>query len=206
MILTVHNLAFQQFPVSLALMGLTTIITFAAFIKESWFRGLMLHPYSIVVNKQYYRLLSHDLIHVDRIHWLFNEFMFLNFGIGLERYLNHINPYGSILFGVVYLGSNLAGSIASTYRHRTDFLFSGAGFSGSIMGCMFCYIILQPEVIAFYAPVLGAVKNIYGGLIYVVIMIIYQRRRRDERINIELHFFGALAGGCCAIALMFLVK
>lgn len=206
MILTVHNIPFQQFPVSLALMGLTTIATFIAFFKESWFHGLMLHPYSIVVNRQYYRLLSHDLVHVDWLHWLFNEFMFLNFGIGLERYLNHLNPYGSILFGAVYLASNFAGSIASTYRHHSDFLFSGAGFSGSIMGCMFCYIILQPNVIAFYAPGFGAVKNIYGGLIYILVMIIYQRRRRDERINSELHFFGALAGGFSAIVLMLLVK
>ena len=206
MIPTVHDIPFDQFPVSLTLMGLTTIATFIAFFKESWFHGLMLHPYSIARENQYYRLFSHDLIHVDWLHWLFNEFMFLNFGIGLERYLNQLSPHGSYLFGLVYLTCNLTGSIAVTYRHRTDFLFSGAGFSGSIMGCMFCYIILQPDVIAFYAPVLGEVKNIYGGLIYIVVMIIYQRRRRDERINSELHFFGALAGGCCAMALMFLVR
>jgi len=67
---------------------------------------------------------------------------------------------------------------------------------------MFSFIILQPEKIAFYAPVFGGIKNIYGGLLYIIMMIVYQRRHPDSLANHELHFYGAL-GGIVATLILF---
>jgi hypothetical protein len=119
----------------------------------------------------------------------------------LEYYLNTKSVHGIAEFLWIYLCSYFTGVIVTTVWHRNDFYFSTAGASGSIMGCLFGFIILEPNLSAFYLPGLGMIKNIYGGLMYILIIIWYQRKSENRMANHELHFFSSLGGIAATLVL-----
>lgn len=155
---------------------------------------LMLHPYSVVKEKEYYRLITSDFVHHDFMHLCLNELMIFAYCANLEQYLNKTSPIGSWEFLLIYVTSCVAGGIGVTIIHRKSFDYSSAGASGSVIGCLFSYTILQPDIIAFYLPGLGPIKNLYFGLICIVAFIVYQWRTKNDLVNHEVHFFSALGG------------
>jgi membrane associated rhomboid family serine protease len=189
-------------PVTWLLMTAILIFSGISFYSSGFFMKMILHPYSIIREKEYYRLFTADLVHNDLLHLVLNEFMLFVFCARLEVYLKSRTAGGSWQFLFIYLLSYFAGVIITTLKHRNQFKYSSAGASGSIMGCMFSFIILQPDKIAFYIPGLGGIKNLYGGLLYIVMMIINQKRNPDSTTNLELHFYGTL-GGVMATLMLF---
>jgi membrane associated rhomboid family serine protease len=189
-------------PVTYILMLIIFIFSSISLANRSFFMKMILHPYSIVKQHQWYRLLTADLVHNDIVHLILNEYMLCLGGGGLEETLNQKSVHGSWQFIFIYLFSYFSGIVYTTIRHRNDFNFSSAGASGSIMGVLFSFIILRPDFVAFYLPGVGAIKNIYGGLIYIALLIWQQKKRNDEITNHELHFFGAL-GGIAATFILF---
>lgn len=189
-------------PVTYLLMLIIAIFSTISLLKQSFFMKMILHPFSIVKHHQYYRFFTADLVHNDIIHLILNEFMLCLGGGGLEETLNQQSHWGSLQFIFIYLFSYFCGIAYTTIRHRNDFNFSSAGASGSIIGVLFSFIILKPDFIAFYLPGIGGIKNIYGGLIYIVLLIWHQKKRNDQVTNHELHFFGAI-GGIIATFILF---
>lgn len=162
----------------------------------------ILHPYSIVRQRQYYRVITGDLVSNDPLHLLLNELMLCFFGGKLEQELNRRSHQGSFYFFMVYACSWIFGVGAMTLRYSNDFEFSSAGASGSILGCALSFMILVPNKIAFYLPFFGGVKNQYDALILILVLIVYQKRTNNPMINHELHFFGALGGIAATILLI----
>jgi membrane associated rhomboid family serine protease len=141
-----------------------------------------------------HRLITGDFVHNDLMHLLLNELMLYGICASLEEDLRHLYTNGSLRFLIIYLGSWIVGVTATTIRHRMDFDYSSAGSSGSILGCMMSYMMLEPAKIALYLPILGGVKNIYAALLVIVMLIAYQKKTGNQMMNYELHFFGALGG------------
>ena len=189
-------------PVTNLLMMLIFILSSISLYNERFFLKMILHPYSICKHKQYYRLLTSDLVHNDFMHLLLNETMLFFVCGNLEGELRGQSVYGSLQFLFIYLFSLFAGVLYTTIRRRNQFDFSSAGASGSILGCLMAFMILKPDKIAFYVPVFGGMKNMYVAFFYILILIWYQKRRDNEYIDQELHFFGAL-GGILATVLLF---
>jgi len=181
-------------PVTFALMaGLVVTACYAHFNPKLRLK-LVLHPVSVVKDKQYYRLLSSDFIHHDFAHLMLNLLLLYGYGGNLEDYLNQKSDFGSLEYLGIYLFSCLSGTVLATLIHRKDSGFTSAGASGSLMGCMFSYVLLQPHRTAFYLPVAGPVENLYFGLISIILLIVYQWKSKNELISHEQHFFGALGG------------
>ena len=145
-------------------------------------------------SREYYRLFTGDLVHNDLVHLFINMTLLFTFGTRLEEYLLSQSVTGSLNFLLIYGSSCLAGSLVTAIRHRKEEDFMNVGASGSIIGCLLAYVLLQPDIIAFYVPVLGGVTNISGGLICIVAFMIFQFRTKQTNINHEVHFFGRLGG------------
>ena len=94
----------------------------------------------------------------------------------------------------IYLGSLVIGSGMVIFRHRKDSGYSTTGTSGTVMGCMFAFMLIDPGHIVYYLPGYGGVKAIYVGLLYILMLIVYQRRSQNDLINHEYHFYGGLGG------------
>lgn len=191
-------------PVTCTLMVAILIASCAGFVSRLFFMRAILHPYSVVRQNQYYRLISGDLVSNDFMHLLLNELMLSFFGGNLEEELNKRSHHGSLLFLLVYLCSWFCGIAHTTLRYRDDFDYSSAGASGSILGCAVSFMILQPNLIAFYLPVIGGVKNKYDALILILVLIIYQKKTHNPMINHEIHFFGAIGGIIGTLFLIYL--
>jgi membrane associated rhomboid family serine protease len=183
-----------HYPVTIILMAVLCLLSLLTYRFKSMRLKLILHPVSVLKDKEYYRLFSSDLIHHDLVHLLLNEFLLFIYGATLEDYLNQRGRYGSLEFLLIYLMSCFFGAAGTTIVNRKDFGFTSAGASGSIIGCVFSYVILKPGRVAFFLPVIGAVTNIYLGLVVIVLIFAYQWRSNNELINQEQHFFGALGG------------
>jgi membrane associated rhomboid family serine protease len=192
---------FENAPVALTIMILIVAVSGLALTKRQLFLKLILHPYSVVYQKQYYRLVSFDLVHNDILHLGLNIFMMWISCIPLEIFLNHQSVAGNLQFLLIYAASQFSGAFYITYRHRKDFGYSCTGASGSIMGCLFSYMLLQPRVVAFYLPGVGGVQNGFTVLIYIALLIRLQFRDKSAYSQ-ELHFFGGL-GGVLATILLF---
>jgi len=189
-------------PVTFALMLIIFSVSIVSFYNRSFFMKMILHPYSIFKQREYYRLVTSDLVHVDFIHLMLNEAMLYFFGGNLEEELKRHSSYGSWQFLIIYFSSWLCGVVYTTIKHRNEFDFSSAGASGSILGCAISFMIMQPNTIAFYVPLIGGVKNKYDALIFILALIWYQRKSKNQMLNHELHLFGAL-GGIVATLILF---
>lgn len=188
------NIQSLRDPVTIILMISLLFSTIASYVIKSLKINLLLHPASVIKEREYYRLVTADLIHHDLPHLLVNEVILFTYGSRLEDLLNQGNRHGSLDYVMIYFFSCISGSIATTIINRKDFGFSSAGASGSLIGCMFSYLLLKPGRIAFYAPVLGAINNLYFGLICIILLSAYQFRSKNELMNVEQHFFGAVGG------------
>ncbi|MFI5162350.1 MAG: rhomboid family intramembrane serine protease [Sphingobacteriales bacterium] len=195
-------LFFKGTPATFAIMTAILICSCAGFYHKVFFSKLILHPYSIVRQKEYYRLFTSDLVHVDFMHLLLNELMLYLICGSLEEHLKIGSAHGSWQFLFIYACSLFSGVVVTTLRHRKQFDYSGAGASGSLMGCMMSFMILKPNYIAFYLPVIGGVKNTWTAIIFIVILIWYQQQRKNRLFNHELHFWGAI-GGIAATFILF---
>ena len=189
-------------PVTTVLMGLMLITSLAGLIQPAFFVKLLLHPFSIWQEQQFYRLVAADWVHNDVVHLLINEFLLYAAGGTLESYLRKAGKAGSWQYVMIYLSSMLCGAIIVTLINRKDFKYSTAGASGSLVGCMLSFMMLQPYESGFYLPVVGAVNNMYSALIVIMGLIVYQARSKNPMINHEIHFFGAL-GGVAATLFLF---
>lgn len=193
---------FAEAPVSWFLMFAILIVSMLGFSKKRLFIKLILHPYSIFHYRQFYRILSSDLVHNDIVHLGMNEFMLYLIAVNLEEFLNKMSPYGSVQFCIIYFSSTLFGGLVNTFLHRNDYEFSSAGASGGILGCMMSFMVLRPDYIALFLPLIGGVKNLYTGLFVIAVLIFYQRKSKNQYMNNQLHFYCAL-GGLGATLLLF---
>lgn len=188
------NRIYLNTPATYTLMLVILVISLITFFNKHLFAALLLHPYTVIRKRQYYRLITSDLVHNDLIHLVVNEWLLYVFGSDLEETLIKTHQNGSWLFWIVYLISMLTGAVIVTARHYGDFTYSTAGASGSTMGCMFSFILLNPKGSSLHLPVIGNIQNIYCGLLYIIFLILYRRKSGNEMIDMELHFFGALGG------------
>jgi membrane associated rhomboid family serine protease len=199
---------FQEFylksPVTFVLFITVLIISALSFWKKRLLLALMLHPQSVVRQRQYYRIITADLVNADMPHLVLNEFMLYVFCSDLEETLRKESPNGSLEFAMIYWGSLIVASAIVILRRYRDFNYSTTGTSGSIMGCMFAYMVIAPNRVLYHLPGIGEVKNIYAGLFYILALIIYERRKKEGRVNHEFHFYGAAAGALIGLVIYLL--
>ncbi|MGF7079042.1 rhomboid family intramembrane serine protease [Mucilaginibacter sp. UYCu711] len=187
------------FPVTVSLMVIIFCVSAIAIYNKKLFADLLLHPSSVKKDKQYYRLLSADLVHNDFIHLLLNEITLYVFCSDLEEILNRKSDYGSWQFLEIFIISQLFCNVWYTLKNASKFTYSSAGCSGSIMGCLFAFMIIDPNGTAFTYSFIGGIKNIYTGLIYILLLVFYKWKRGNDMVNHELHFYGALGGVTAAL-------
>lgn len=192
---------FTKSPVTFILSVLVFLSTVAALLNKKMFFACILHPTSVIRERQYYRIFTADLVNADILHLMLNEFVLYVFCSDLEESLRKTGKAGSLQFLAIYMFSLLFASAIIIARHFRDFKYSTTGTSGSIMGCMFGFMVLDPNYIVYNFTEGGGIKNIYGGLMYILLLIAYQWRKGGGLVNHEFHFYGAVGGLVTTLAL-----
>lgn len=176
-------------PVTLIIIAITCLVSFAGFSNPALINRLILWPPAITRGKEYWRLASCGLIHADGQHLLFNMITLYFFGGPIERfYAPHI---GSIGYALFYVGGLVVSSLPSYVEHRNDANYRSLGASGAVSAVLFAFILLQPwaTIYVFVVPV--------PAIIYAVVYLaytIYMDRKSADRINHSAHLWGAVYG------------
>lgn len=173
---------------TLALIAVTCVVSFLGFNNRDLIDRLIFWP-PAVRRGQYYRLLSHALIHADGAHLLFNMVTLYFFGQVMEGlYVKLLGPLGFALF---YAGAVVVAIVPSYLANRDNPAYRSLGASGGVSAVLFAFILVNPwaTILVWFVPV----PAILYALAYVAYSIYMDRQRRDN-INHSAHLWGAAYG------------
>ncbi len=176
-------------------LGLTVIIFFVSFkgFKNEFFvQKYEFEIDKILINKEYYRLISSGFLHVSWTHLIFNVVTLLAFCGLLE------SSIGELYFLLIYFGSLLGGSLFSLYVHRMHGDYHAIGASGAVTGVVFSCIVLFPGLDITLLGLPLFIPAWFYSILYVLITI-YGIKSGKGNIAHDAHLGGLIAGVFFAI-------
>jgi membrane associated rhomboid family serine protease len=175
------------------IIAITVIVSFLAFQNRELMYRLMMRPYDVAHNKQYYRLLTSGVIHIDWMHLFVNMFVFYSFGRGLLMYYNiSFDEKALYYFICLYIGGIIFSDLPSLLKHKNNPNFNSLGASGAVSAVLFAYIFFNPLGPVYIFAMLP-LPGILWGVLYMVYSI-YMSKRGGDNVNHDAHLFGALFG------------
>ena len=173
---------------TIILIAVTCIVSFLGFNNRDLIDKLIFWP-PAVKRGQYYRFLSHALIHADGAHLLFNMITLYFFGRAMEGlYERILGPAGFALF---YAGAVVVAILPSYIANRDNPAYRSLGASGGVSAVLFAFILINPwaTILVWFLPV----PAILYAVAYVAYSI-YMDRQRSDNINHSAHLWGAAYG------------
>lgn len=174
--------------VPLIIIIVTSAISLLAFQNNNLLSQLLFHEYSILQRKQWYRLISHGLVHGSLIHLAFNM-------ITLYFFAPVINSlFGPAKFLVIYIVAILAGGIFSLIIHRKEPNYSALGASGGVVGILFASIAIYPfsKISIFPFPI--GIDGWIFAVLYLSFTAYSMKYMPESQIGHDAHLGGAIAG------------
>jgi len=183
----------MEITITLAIIIITTGISLYTMQKPRVLNSLMMNPYLITTQGQYYRLISSGFIHRDHMHLILNMFTFYFFGTQLEYIFQEIfGSLGNVHFLALYLLGIIVSDIPTVFKHRNNKHYNSLGASGAVSAVVFACILFLPlrdiclyGVLCFPGVVLGGVYLAYS---------FYSSKKSKDGINHDAHLYGALFG------------
>ncbi|MBO9620969.1 MAG: rhomboid family intramembrane serine protease [Niabella sp.] len=186
----------MELNVTLIITIITVAVSVWGFSSVKVIDELIFFGPAISKNHQYYRFITHGLIHADVMHLAFNMLTFYSFGGLLEAFFSSPVIFGAdgmIYYIVLYVGGLLISSIPDYYKHRDDYQFRSLGASGAVSSVIFASIVLFPSMpLRFFFIPIDIPGWVFGG-IYLLVSA-YLNRQGGGRINHGAHLWGAIFG------------
>lgn len=178
--------------IGLVLIVVNVIFSYKGFTNQAFFDGYKFEVDSILVRKDYKRLVTSGFLHVNWIHLILNMVSLYLFSGFVEGYL------GSGRFLIVYFASLVGGDLLSLFVHRNHGDYSAAGASGAVCGIIFASIALNPGMsVGMFGLPISLPAWLYG-LAYVLYSI-YGIRSGKDNIGHDAHLGGAMIGMIVAL-------
>jgi membrane associated rhomboid family serine protease len=179
------------------LLTLVTVgISIAAFNDPKISNQLILHPYTVTRQNQWYRIVTHAFIHADWMHLIFNMIALWSFGAVVFNALGNKEDFPALHFPALhffamYFGAIVFSSISDVVKQKDNQYYASLGASGAVSAVIFFSILLNPWTLiyVFFIPCPGIVF----GVLYLVYSN-YMSKRGGDRINHDAHFYGAIFG------------
>lgn len=172
---------------------ITVLFSARGFTNHAFFARYAFEVEKILVYRDYKRLITSGLLHVNWLHLIFNMFTLYAFAGSLEHTLGWVN------FLIVYTGSLVGGNLFALLIHKRHNDYSAVGASGAVNGVIFASMALFPDMqvnLFFALPLPGWLY----ALMFVGISI-YGIRSKSDNVGHEAHLGGALIGMLIALAI-----
>lgn len=159
---------------------------------------LMLKPYAVKHNNEWYRILTHGFIHADTTHLFFNLFVLWQFGGAVENRLaagqaeQGIALPGNYTFLMLYFGGLLIASIPAMYKHNDNPGYASLGASGAVSAVLMAYILCFPTAKLLLFFIVPMPAFLAGALFFAYES--YMNRAGGTRIAHDAHLWGAAYG------------
>lgn len=184
----------MDFNLTIVIVILTCITSYQAFNNPELKSKLLFVPARIKETKEWYRFLSHGLIHADWIHLAVNMYVLYTFGGIVELYFSMAfgDMAGRLLYLLMYFGGIAAASIYSYYKHQNSYYYSALGASGAVSGIVFAFIFFDPWSILLLFFIIP-MPAVIAGILYLWYSSYMGKKGRDN-IGHDAHFYGAVFG------------
>lgn len=176
---------------TLIIIILTGLVSFQAFNNTNIQQRLVFHPVTIRETGQWYRFISHGLIHADMMHLVVNMFVLYQFGRFIEGvFINFFDELtGRLLFIFLYFSAIAVASVGTYIKHQYNPAYHAVGASGATSAMVFGYILFAPWEWFIFPPL----PAILLGVAYLWYSS-YMEKRGMDNIGHNAHFWGAVYG------------
>jgi membrane associated rhomboid family serine protease len=160
----------------------TACISIYAMKRPEVLSKMMLSPYKVVHNNEYYRILTHGFIHSDGMHLAINLFVLWEFGSVVEVEFGDGFPF-------LYFGAIIAASIPAIVKHKNNINYNSLGASGAVSAVLMAFIVAHPShtlLLFFVIPI----PAILAGLLFFIFERSMQKRG-GTGIAHDAHIYGA---------------
>lgn len=172
----------------------TGIVSFMAFQNQQLFDKLKFNAYYIKRDREWYRFLSHALLHADFAHLIINMIVLWSFGRVVQSFFSmDFGSTGLFYFLGLYIGGAFFSTIYDYAKQRDNIYYNAVGASGAVAAVVFSSIILYPSgsIYLFFIPI--GIPSWLFGLLYLVYSA-YMGKRSQGNIGHNAHFWGSVYG------------
>ncbi len=175
----------------------TSVISVIAFSRPELMSWLQFNPYRVYHRKEFYRLVSHGLLHADWVHLFINMIVLFSFGTAVERYFMRLEAMNIMRFPVVsflllYVGAVAVSTLTTLIKHKNNHWYNAVGASGGVSAVIFTSIFFAPwQNLLLYAVI--PIPGILFGVLYLAYSH-YMSKKASDNINHDAHFIGAVYG------------
>ncbi|NMM48148.1 rhomboid family protein [Marinigracilibium pacificum] len=141
----------------------------------------------ILINKEYYRILSSGFLHGDWFHLGFNMIALSSFG----SYA--IFAFGLSGFLLIYFAGLIGGNLLALFVHRNHGDYKALGASGAIYAVVFSTIVIDPFSEISFIIIPFGFDSWLMGLLFVIFSI-WGIKKQKGNIGHEAHLGGAIVG------------
>ncbi len=175
----------------------TALVSLLAFSNSRLMSKLLMSPYLIMRQKEWYRLITHAFVHADYIHLFINMIVLLSFGLAVENMfeeLSNSDIIGSptLHFLILYFGGIVISSLTTLRKHKDNYYYRSVGASGAVSAVVFTSIFFSP-LSNLYLMGIIPIPAIVFGIGYLVYSH-YMGKKSSDNINHDAHFVGAVFG------------
>ena len=169
-------------PLLLPIIVITACISIYAMKRPGVLNKLVLSPYKVVHDKEYYRILTHGFIHSGGMHLAINLFVLWEFGRVVEVEFGESFP-------LLYFGAIIVASIPAITKHKNNRSYNSLGASGAVSAILMAFIVAHPShtlLLFFVIPI----PAILAGLLFFIFERTMQKRG-GTGIAHDAHLYGA---------------
>lgn len=185
----------MSFSLLIILIIITCLVSYQALNDNRLAQKLVYSPYLVKHDNEWYRVISHILIHGDFTHLAFNMLSLYMLGQWLEFSLmaTYGTQLGEIHFFMIYLLGGIAAAIIPFIRNQNNPNYSAVGASGAVSAVVFAFILWWPTapLNMMFIPI--DIPAFIFGPVYLLIEYLLHRRG-GTGIAHDAHIGGALFG------------
>lgn len=171
--------------VTILLLMANFLVSLQGFSRLDFMERMNFHVDRILLDKEYYRMVSAGFVHTGWPHLVFNMLTLYFFAQGLQG-------MNVSFFLLIYFASLIGGHGLALFLHRNHGDYRAVGASGAVNGVIFAAIVLLPGLEVWFIP------GWLFGLLYMLVTIYGIKAQRD-RVGHEAHLGGAILGLLLAI-------
>ncbi len=188
----------QHIYITYIIIGITVMFSVPAMGNPELKGKLMFNAYAIRHRKEWWRLVTHALVHADWMHLMLNMYVLYMFGCASPlatepMFMDLFELKGKLFYILLYAGAIIMSSVYSYEKNKDNMYYNALGASGAVAAVVFAGILIHPNqgIGIIFIPVF--IPSWIFGVLYLVYSW-YKSKQGDDNIGHDAHFWGAVYG------------